>query len=461
MAPRAPAGAPAPLLLGAALLLVPAHLPASVTFGSGQTVRGGLDGAQLVHAGDLDGDGDTDLVGIGGGRVVYALNDGDGASWTSTDLANGSRLRQIELADLDGDTDLDVVYTDFDEDRAYWFRNNLDTSGSFAARRTVASASGADGVVAADLDGDTDLDLVVTARSGDAYYWIENGDGNGTSWTRHLLADRLDAPQTVAIGDLDGDGDPDIVGGGSEDEGRLVWLENSAGDATEWSVRELDLAWVSSVAIVDMDLDGDEDIVLQENDAAPPASDADIVLWWENTAGDASAWSEHRIGPTGRDATRGLQMVDLDFDGDPDVVASRDGDWFENTAGDATAWTQHSYSNGDEIVDTDVDDFDGDGDLDVVGARLGRDRIEWWENLTCSLADPDDDSDGFRNACDVCDGFDDALDDDGDGVPDGCDRCPGEDDRVDLDGEGTPDACQVTGSLSIDDVTASEGDAAA
>ena len=178
----------------------------------------------------------------------------------------------------------------------------------------------------------------------------------------------------------------------------------------------------------------------------------------EHQLGDASAWAEHEIGPAGRDATRGLQVVDLDFDGDPDVVANRDGDWFENTTGNASAWTRHSFSDADEIADTDVRDLDGDGDLDLLGARQERDRIEWWKNLTCDLTDPDDDSDGYRNNCDVCDGFDDALDADGDGVPDGCDQCPGEDDRVDVDGEGTPDACQVIASLTIADVAASEGD---
>ncbi|HUW82000.1 MAG TPA: thrombospondin type 3 repeat-containing protein [Phycisphaerae bacterium] len=55
----------------------------------------------------------------------------------------------------------------------------------------------------------------------------------------------------------------------------------------------------------------------------------------------------------------------------------------------------------------------------------------------------DADGDGVADHCDICPGYNDALDDDNDGVPDGCDCCPGGEDSLDADGDGVPDACDV------------------
>ena len=55
----------------------------------------------------------------------------------------------------------------------------------------------------------------------------------------------------------------------------------------------------------------------------------------------------------------------------------------------------------------------------------------------------DSDEDGTADACDLCEGSDDALDADGDGAPDACDLCEGFDDSADADEDGVPDACDI------------------
>ncbi|MEO1366737.1 MAG: FG-GAP-like repeat-containing protein, partial [Acidobacteriota bacterium] len=248
-----PVRIPFPLLLTSALSLVAADLSASVPF-SGETTILSLNSATEVLTGDLDGDGVPDLAALadGGGGLVYSLNGGDGSTWTTVTLAsNAPRPRQIEFADIDGDGDLDLIYTDFDDDRVYRRFNNFSSGGTFGGRGNVAGISGADGVRAADLDDDGDMDLIATGRKADAYYWIENRNGLGTSWGRSTLAEDLDSPQVVAVADLDGDGDLDIAGGGSEDGGELVWLENTAGDASEWAVHAIDFGWINAIGVDD------------------------------------------------------------------------------------------------------------------------------------------------------------------------------------------------------------------
>lgn len=166
-----PAG-PAPILVpvitaGIVVALSAAPLFASVPFASEVGIQGAA-GASDVLAADLDGDGVPDVVGVATGRVLYVLNSGDATSWTGVNLTTGaSRPRQLAVADLDGDTRDDIVYTDFTEGKVYWFSNDLESSGSFSARRTAASLDGADGVTAHDFDGDSDIDLLVAARAAD------------------------------------------------------------------------------------------------------------------------------------------------------------------------------------------------------------------------------------------------------------------------------------------------------
>ncbi|MEM1178345.1 MAG: Calx-beta domain-containing protein [Acidobacteriota bacterium] len=433
-------------------------LQATVPFGGQNTIQSATKAGDVL-AGDLDGDGVPDLAGLDDGAVRYLLNGGDGSTWTNVTLnTNVGWPRQLEIDDLDGDGDNDIVYTDWETSRVHWFRNN--GGGSFSGRLTVGTVSRADGLDAVDFDGDTDIDLLVTSRRDGRYFWFENRNGLGTSWSRHEIQDRLAGPEAVKAADIDGDGDLDVIGGGTEDGGQLVWIENTVGDRSEWAVRTIDPAgWFTAVLGADVDLDGDLDVVIQETNADPPGSAFDAVVWFENLDGKGGDWLEHAIGPAGRNAHKGLQVVDLDYDGDLDVVANRNGRWFENADGGGTTWVEHFITVVDDIVDHDLADFDGDGDLDFAAARFTTNRFSWYENQTCSAGDLDTDSDGFRDACDVCDGFDDAIDSDGDTVPDGCDVCAGGDDRVDVDGEGTPDPCQAVATLAIDDVSAAEGDA--
>ena len=446
-----------PLLL-AALAVLAAPASAETSFGSEVTIVSGLDGGKGVTTADLDGDGDPDVLAIGGVPARYALNDGDAASWTVVSLPDGSNYREIEAADLDGDTDLDLVISDWSGSRLAWYPNRLDTSGDFGSRQTICSGCGPDHFEVVDLDGDLDPDIVHTHRPGDTFAWQENTSGDGSTWTQHLLGGNdYSGPRAIDVADLDGDGDLDVIGG--DEGGTLVWFENLGG-AGSWTPHVLEAWLVTALVAVDLDFDGDVDILTQRRNPSPTPGVAGLIEWLENTAGDASAFTVHSVGPGDPAADNGAQAVDLDFDGDLDVVGRRDGHWYENADGTGTTWTIRSYAGhpGDQR-DTAVADLDQDGDIDILAARVERDRASWWPNLACVDTDPDTDGDGARDACERCPGFDDFLDADGDTVPDGCDICPAGDDRVDSDGNGVPNACDTTGTLAIDDVALVEGDA--
>ncbi len=80
-----------------------------------------------------------------------------------------------------------------------------------------------------------------------------------------------------------------------------------------------------------------------------------------------------------------VYAADINGDGDMDVlgaaVFSNDIAWWENTAGDGTAWTEHTVDGAFDFArSVYAADIDGDGDIDVLGAAYGTDEIAWWES---------------------------------------------------------------------------------
>ena len=131
------------------------------------------------------------------------------------------------------------------------------------------------------------------------------------------------------------------------------------------------------------DVDGDGDL-----DVLSAANSADDITWWENTAGNGSAWTEHVIDGN-FDAAYGVYSADMDGDGDIDVIGAALGaddiTWWENTAGDGSAWTEHLIDgNFDGARAVYAADVDGDGYLEVLAAGSQCDDIavynlHWWD----------------------------------------------------------------------------------
>ena len=341
-----------------------------------------FDGAYHVDAADLDGDGDLDLVATGydGDDVSWWENtDGGGTSWSEHTLEyswNGAR--SIQAADLDGDGDEDLLGVALDAAEIQWWEN---VSGDGSSWNTIGidRSFEPDDLIITDVDGDGDDDIIGAAENEEAIVWWENVDGDGGAWVSHLIADELYSPDTIHTVDMDTDGDLDLLSSGG-DTGHISWWENTAGDATSWTEHEIESWFMEGNSVTSPDLDGDGDV-----DVLAATTHDDEIRWWENTAGDASAWTAHLIVSNflGADDAR---AEDLDGDGDLDVVGvanvGEEVTWFENINGDASAWSDHiidgSYYGGRTV---EIGDLDGDGDMDLVGTAYNTDEVTWWENL--------------------------------------------------------------------------------
>ena len=187
-------------------------------------------GTTSVALGDMDGDGDVDLVGGRDGNSWMYFNDGAGTFTNPGGRLLGHRdnTTDVKLGDVDGDGDLDIVMAN-DVWQMFWptlqrlYLN--DGAGFFTERFLPGPLIFADEVAMGDLDGDGDLDLS-WANHGTFYSTPHNrlqiNDGTGTfedvTYERTPIV--LDESRAVALGDVDGDGDLDVVVG-NEAEDRL------------------------------------------------------------------------------------------------------------------------------------------------------------------------------------------------------------------------------------------------
>jgi hypothetical protein len=313
-------------------------------------------------SGDLDGDGDVDLFVANDNSPNQLLrNDGSGrfTDVTATNFPvqpSPIASHSVDLADIDGDGDLDVLIgnDDFLHNRVY--RNNgVGVFIDVTATSLPPTPTFTEGQVVADFDGDGDVDWF-TVDGGPCHFYLNNGAGVFTdaSATRlsglpALSADRWDV--TPFARDIDGDGDPDVMIPSST--GRPYLIRNNGGVLSPNPTQLPNTVSGFAHWFADVDNDGDPDVFanggryLMQNQG-------------NGTFVDVSA-TAFPYAPI-----NGIACFDIDNDGDVDLVTpSRL--WFNNGSGVFTAQlVATSLSNGFNAGVASAD-FDGDGDVDLPG----------------------------------------------------------------------------------------------
>jgi len=374
----------------AALLFVAATLPIRAQLKpvfAGNPVNNDFLFAIGVTAGDIDGDGDIDLIGANdqlpgeenSSIVWWSNDDGEGTDWTQrTIVAQFNGARTIRAVDIDLDGDLDVLAAGLSADAVRWWENVNGDGLIWATRTVVAGLDGAITVFPGDIDGDGDIDIASGASFAGGVRWHENLDGAGQSWAVQTINFSYDTPRAVNIADIDGDGDADVLAT-SELEDEVTWWENLDGVGILWQERSIDtfVEGPNSLRTGDIDSDGDLDVAV-----AGGLSDA--VYWFENVGGDGLLWNLRTVDDT-LNFPNSIEIADMDADGDLDLLGTDALNdfvrWWENVDGGGTEWTDRTVENTFDGASAVVAaDFNGDGVVDLAGAAAVGFDIVWWRN---------------------------------------------------------------------------------
>ncbi|MDY6935150.1 MAG: FG-GAP-like repeat-containing protein [Spirochaetota bacterium] len=357
------------------------------------TISETLNGANSVNSADIDGDGDMDILNTASGSLgsITWWENIDNESFVTISHpidTNFTGACSCYALDMDLDGDIDVIGAG-DGDGVIWWENT-EGNGLYWDRHEMGYVGGGDeSVYAADMDNDGDLDVIESMWGSAWIIWWEN-DGtlpdDGTQWDYHNISPMSwGGPRSVMAADIDGDDDMDVLSA----NGGIRWWENMDGcgsfpnGGVEYPVGSLhtidDSFFPSYYAYaLDMDKDGDIDVL------GAAGGDIDEIAWWENN-GDGTFGSRQTVSSS-FDGASSVYAADLDGDGDMDIAATaRDGDkiaWWKNPMiGNNTEWIEHTiaadFDGASSVFITDIDD---DGDMDIIATASDNGEIVVWEN---------------------------------------------------------------------------------
>jgi len=346
------------------------------------------DAPYAIATGLINNDSSLDII-VGtyfGNTLVWYQNNGDATFEIQTEITttiNG--IGGLKLVDLNNDTFLDILVTSYVSDFVAWYAN--DGNGNFGAEQIIATVNGASGLFVGDIDGDAVPDVAVTSYDNGEVVWFSN-NGTGTFGSANPIDNTLAAPGAINMKDIDGDGDLDALVATAVYDGNDVieiFRNNLVPSGTVSFTKDVTSVATGKTGLFNAtfeDLDGDADLDILATEVSFGGGPIGNLYWYED---NGSGFTETVFTTTIANPSV-AQHKDLDGDNLKDIVlssgtngAGNDLVWFKNNGGtygseqviDATSSQAFVYN---------VEDYDGDGDLDIASCAYNQDDLNYFSN---------------------------------------------------------------------------------
>jgi hypothetical protein len=276
----------------------------------------GASGASGIAKGDVNGDGLPDIVtsNASTSNISVLLNSGKRSFQPAQVFSTGGQPESVALADFNRDGKLDVVTANFADGTVSVLFGNGD--GTFQARQDFPVGIQTQSVVVGDMNHDGIPDIVVASvQSGTIDTLLSNGDGTFQSPIVYYINNGYAGMTQIAMGDINGDGIPDVVGIYGFGQGFQVLAGNGDGSLYLYS-HELStgtIAYPEGLALGDFNKDGHLDVAIGLYE------DREIGVSLNRDAGKAFA---PPIGSPAPPAPKLLAVADVNLDGNLDAIST-------------------------------------------------------------------------------------------------------------------------------------------